>query len=296
LIGVLGSGFGLYGHIPALLELGFPVKTLSRYQARLDSRPELAMLRSSVEFVETETDVLADSETVVLARRPVDNFRAAYWFRHCSSLPKLVIEKPLGPTPQEAMQFLLDFSNAQLFTPFLFRWCSWTQSLRAALGSGAECITIEWGFAPSAAGSRWKADVAAGGGPLAYYFVHLIAVLTYLFSRFVVDRFTAEHRGSAARLTLAVRSEGRGATVSFEAGNERSFFRVLADNRLIYDDETSFGPVPKFGVRDPRIDVLKEFYRGEVFGRSAPSEQDRIVAIWSELEARTSSSSAAAKV
>lgn len=289
MIGVLGSGFGLYGHIPALVELGHPIKTLARYRAKLASRPELAALRSKLNFVETEADVLADADAVVLARRPEDNLRQALSIKDFSPRPILVMEKPLASTPHEARLFLQEFAGTRLLTPFLLRWCSWAPALQAAVGSGARQTTIKWGYSPAGTSSHWKTDVMAGGGPLGFYFIHLIAFVTYLFSRFTVERFTVEACDLRTTLKLEVKSGGQIASFSFEAGGARTFFLASADDQIVSSAQTPFGPTPQAGMRDPRIDALKRFYAEEVFGPATPSEQDRIVGLWAELRRRADS-------
>lgn len=286
MIGVLGSGFGLYGHIPALVELGFPVKTLSRYRAKLESRHELAELRSKLDFVETDAEVLADADAVVLARRPEDNIRQAIALLDRSSLPILVMEKPLAPNPQEAKIFLRKFAGARISAPFLLRWCSWAPALQGALGAGAKRLTIEWSYSPMGATSYWKTNHTAGGGLLGFYFIHLIAFVTYLFPHFAIRRFAVEPCDLGTRLELEILCEEQVASVSFEAGSARTFFRASADDQIVSLDETPFGAAPKAGKRDPRIDVLKRFYAEEVFGSAASSEQGRIVELWNELRNR----------
>jgi predicted dehydrogenase len=290
LIGVLGSGFGLYGHIPALVELGYPVKTLARYQTVLDSRSELAALRSKLKFVETEAEVLAQTVAIVLARRPQDNVQQAISLRTTSaSLPTLVMEKPLASTPQGAASLLQEFAGAQVRTPFLLRWCNWTPALQRVLGSGGKRLAIEWGYSPSGPPSRWKANHMAGGGMLGFYFIHVIAFITFLFPQFTISRFFVEADDAGTRLELEVVAGNQAARVSFEAGGARNFFRTVVDDQVIESADTPFGPTPRAGVRDPRIDVLKRFYAQEVFGLAPPSEQARIVALWTELRRRADS-------
>ena len=45
---ILGSGFGLYGYLPALLDLGHMVTLPTRYQAVVAGRPELSRFMSRV--------------------------------------------------------------------------------------------------------------------------------------------------------------------------------------------------------------------------------------------------------
>ena len=69
-IGILGSGFGLYGYLPAINNLGVGVNLLSRTQDVLESRAELRHLKANIEFCHSEQDLIQRSDKIVLARTP----------------------------------------------------------------------------------------------------------------------------------------------------------------------------------------------------------------------------------
>jgi len=285
LIAVLGSGFGLYGHIPALVELGFPVATLARYRTVLEGRPELAALQSKLELVATEDELLSEAQVVVLARRPQDNIRHALSLKGKVSINAIVLEKPPAPSPEGALNILRDLENRRVFTPYLLRWCEWFPLLQLA---DAQQIAIEWSYVPRVATSHWKSESAAGGGILAFYFIHLVALVSHILPQFSIERFEVVDRKRAVELKLDAKST-KAVAVSFTAGARDNYFRIIVDGRVAVCAETPFGPTPRAGERDPRIDALKRFYAQEVFGTAAPSELTRIVALWGELKSRIGS-------
>src|SRR5580704_17552067 len=105
MIAIYGSGFGLYGHLPALAELGHDVVVPARYRPAFDGRTELQPYRSAVHFADNESGMLPMAELAVLARRPEDNDALARQAALIPNLPrlKLAIEKPPGATPKAAL-------------------------------------------------------------------------------------------------------------------------------------------------------------------------------------------------
>ena len=55
MIGIFGAGFGLYGYLPALIEVGGgPILLLDRYRIPFSERTELRRFVSAVQWQENE--------------------------------------------------------------------------------------------------------------------------------------------------------------------------------------------------------------------------------------------------
>ena len=100
---ILGSGFGLYGYLPAIIEAGSDRIVLpKRYRAKFSTRPELSRFADAIEWVLDENAALERADWVIAALSPELQMR---WLSHCRQLPnveRLVLEKPLAPTPGAA--------------------------------------------------------------------------------------------------------------------------------------------------------------------------------------------------
>ena len=184
---ILGSGFGLYGYLPALIEAG--VKTIflpSRYQDRLLNRPDLTHLTSAVQWVPDETTALENADTVVLALRPD---MQKMWVERSLAIPnikRLILEKPLAPSPAVA----LDLHNALINTGknfrigYVFRFTIWGRALSSMLAAGSldgiNELKISWLFLAHHFRNNsigWKQNCEFGGGVIRFYGIQLIALL-----------------------------------------------------------------------------------------------------------------------
>jgi predicted dehydrogenase len=184
---ILGSGFGLYGYLPALIEAGVETIFLpSRYKARFLNRPDVTHLISAVQWMPDETTALKNADTVVLALRPD---MQEMWVARSLTMPnikRLILEKPLAPSPAAA----LDLHNALINSGkcfrigYVFRYTIWGRALRSMLSAGSldgiNELKISWFFLAHHFRNNsigWKQNCEFGGGIIRFYGIQLIALL-----------------------------------------------------------------------------------------------------------------------
>ncbi|MBU6463642.1 MAG: hypothetical protein KGK01_14985 [Bradyrhizobium sp.] len=185
---VLGSGFGLYGYLPALLELGQRVTLPMRYQSVLAIRPELSKFIPRVDWCGDVEAALAAADSVIVALRPADQ---AKWLPRLVRMPtirQLILEKPIAPTPDLSAALLADLERCgkRYRVGYIFRLLLWAQQLRLTLAEGSTAGSLDWTFLAHHYRndlSNWKRYDAEGGGALRFYGTHLIA----LFAEFGYD-------------------------------------------------------------------------------------------------------------
>jgi predicted dehydrogenase len=183
---ILGSGFGLYGYLPALLQAGVQQIVLpERYRSRFFDRPELTPFASNVQWEANEDSVLDRAEGAVLALRPFDQGR---WIPQCLARPNIksmFLEKPLAHSPEVATVIFEDLihSNKAFRFGHIFRYTTWgKQLLNSLLSNSAEVnfLSIQWSFLAHHFRynlSNWKRFNATGGGAIRFYGIQIIALL-----------------------------------------------------------------------------------------------------------------------
>ncbi len=183
--GIIGSGFGLYGYLPALCQCDHRVLLPIRYLQRFECREELAQYSRYVKWVQSEDLLLAESDGLVLALPPKQQaeYLAASLLRE--NILYLLLEKPLAQTPHSAIILLDDLIGTQkrFRINYLFRYTNWARQLKATLkgNNGATTLTINWQFMAHhyrSDLSTWKRSYSGGGGVIRYYGIHLISLLS----------------------------------------------------------------------------------------------------------------------
>ncbi len=161
-----------------------------RYRAKFSTRPELSRFADAIEWVYDENAALARADCVILALSPDLQM---HWISHCRKLAnveRLVLEKPLAPTPDAAASLFDDLIDAaKIFrVGYIFRLTPWGQNMLHALverprGGAMGELRITWRFLahhyrhPS---TTWKRFQSSGGGALRFYGIQLIALLAEL--------------------------------------------------------------------------------------------------------------------
>ena len=191
---ILGSGFGLYGYLPALVEgCGQVILLPERYRSSFHARHELKIFSSAVRWVPDEKAALGSADGAVLALRPVDQ---EFWLDDCigkTNLKFLILEKPLARTPERAQSALdaLLLAGKTFRIGYLFRFTAWGQQLLSTLGTRSYSgkLFIQWTFCAHHYQqdlSNWKRFVSMGGGAIRFFGIHVIALLAELGYEYVV--------------------------------------------------------------------------------------------------------------
>lgn len=296
---ILGSGFGMYGYLPALIECGAKVALPERYRAVVARRSELVQYLPHVIWCADTDAALARASGAVVALRPADQ---AGWLARLAEMPAirdLILEKPVAPEPQLAAHLLEAFERARkrYRVGYTFRFMPWAERLRTVLGEGADGLSLDWSFMAHhyrADLDNWKRWDASGGGALRFYGIHLIALLAEfgyddVAMSTLIGPSDAETSSWEAVLTartlppFALRVHSRAPRTGFSiAASRRGQSDLIVIDQL--DPFTSVRGAPD--TRDPRVDVLTQLFRslGETNACHA-QRQRNIIALWARVEA-----------
>lgn len=182
-VGVLGGGFGLYGWLPALQLLSKPTVTLRRYEDFISKRSELAGFADSISFVDDQESLLKRVDTLVIAKRPIDQLRLVRDCENANWQGNIVLEKPLAPSPVQAREVIRHFdrSGNGIAVGFSMQKTPWAVRLGQLLAAeSVEHFEITWSFQAHHYANElntWKRRVSEGGGALRFFTVHLLALV-----------------------------------------------------------------------------------------------------------------------
>jgi predicted dehydrogenase len=306
MFGILGGGFGLYGHLPAIAHAFDDAIVLpQRFQSTFLARRELQQFASRVAWAKDEHDTLARSHTATLALTPVGQEQ---WLAACTGLSnvrQLILEKPLATSSSIASTLLGRLIDAKkpfrvnytfLYTP----WFTWLAS-RITKARAPEHLSLRWTFHAHHyrhALPNWKRVPDQGGGALRFYGIHLVAALAALgpcevlrsttFGPTFEDAasWTAELLVSGVRLDLVVDSACSETSFAIESVTRAS---EAAEEGLRLLD-----PFAEFQAKDgedPRVLVLQGLYKS-LAARSEDAAHVNLCLtvqqLWQAIEAKTS--------
>lgn len=278
MIVVIGSGFGLYGHVAALAAASLPVSMPARYRQSASARPELSDVVDRTNWVADEWSAIAHAKLTCLACRPADNLVLAERMVSEAIGGILVLEKPIAPTWQlaQSLEQAMVAAGRRWRTPYLFLYCEWYSLLEDGLARG-ERVVVRWCHHQRPGVRDWKVADRQGGGAINFYFIHWLAVLEALLPD-IPARFSNEFVANEEHIGFTATDGARQLDVFFELGDAVGF-EINVGGRVVHRAGTPFGEIPEPGRTDPRIPALQRFYQAVLSGEDSQYDADFQMAV-----------------
>lgn len=306
MIAIFGSGFGLYGYLPALVD-GCARRVLlpARYRSRYISRPELQQFEHFIEWKKDEVDVLKSASGLIVALRPNDQSAFINKFLSYQNIDYILLEKPLAATPDAASRIFdeLQHNNKIFRIAYTFRFTDWGKELRRDLLSMSVngVLEIDWSFLANHYRfdiNNWKRFNSTGGGAIRFYGIHVIALLSELGYRNVsssqtvgvspneIEKWSASFSGPGVPPCIVVvntKSPTETFRVEYSMGSHGSAInRCYANCSSPFDAKEMRG---EFDHIDRRIPVLIQLCQSLWDNDSAIYEHySMALAIWRRVE------------
>lgn len=186
-IGIIGSGFGLYGLLPAFNS----IKNCRVICVCGNKTPRLLNYCKSIKLRNIYTDWKAmldneDLDAVALAVPPDIQYQIAKY-----AIKKKIhvfAEKPLAANYKQALELTRLAKNARIvnMVDFIFseieEWAKVKNIIAKKIYGKLKHISVNWNFLSYDIKNKissWKTDVKKGGGALSFYFSHALYYLEY---------------------------------------------------------------------------------------------------------------------
>lgn len=284
---ILGSGFGLYGYLPALVEgCSQRIVLPERYRTRFYKRPELERYANDVQWEVDEEAALNCVMGVVLALRPINQ---SEWIPRCltrSKINSLLLEKPLAHTPEVAAEIFDDLicSGKTFRIGYTFRYTAWGQQMLSALTTAGRSasLSIQWSFLAHHFRydlHNWKRFNATGGGAIRFYGVHVIALLAEIGYREVTLSRAFGSSLDEVEKWIAV-FVGPGLPECEVVVDTRS---TVSQFRVVHTSNPGAGPVATFAdLRDP-FDSESEVSQSDGIDQRVPLLSRLCRSLWEDV-------------
>jgi len=180
---IVGSGFGLYGYLPALIALSEEVVLPRAFVKKIRARPELVWTLPRIRWVVDGDAALNKADSVIIATPPKIQEEV---IEHCIALPHIeqfVLEKPLAINPTRASSLLakLDEAHKRYVINYTMMYLGWQDTIEWPRNTSTS-VDVTWTFMAHHFASglhNWKRVHDEGGGVLRFYGIHLIAMLSH---------------------------------------------------------------------------------------------------------------------
>jgi len=181
---IIGSGFGLYGYLPALISNGFKnIYLQERYRENFLRRTELSIFEKYIEWSLNEELAASSAELIIFAINPESQAKKIFNFLNYENIKCYVLEKPIGITPSISSHIMNEMWRLKknFIVGYLFLYTEWAKKLIKELNETQYSkIIIEWSFFANHYKfnlSNWKKYNSQGGSAIRFYGIQIIALL-----------------------------------------------------------------------------------------------------------------------
>jgi predicted dehydrogenase len=294
-VAILGSGFGLYGYLPALCGPGCEVILPERYRMAVESRPDIAGFAPGIIWAASDEAALECADALVVSRRPEDQSDLMDRILSKPRLRRLLLEKPIARNPEDAtqLQAQIEASGKILRVGYSFGATDWGQQLIAQAQSARATgdMSVRWTFrAHHYAMDRptWKRSHSQGGGALRFYGIQVLALLAQMGFDRALASSTFSARPDEAETWHATIASGRGErcdiVVETQAASAR--FSVAGPGLAVATDLADPFGDQTAGAPDRRIAVLTSLCRDLLSSEHSPHQlYADTIALWRAVEA-----------
>ena len=252
-VSILGSGFGIYGYLPAFALEGYKILVPSKSRKFVNSRIELRDYQTSIEFLSEEEELL-ESQVIVIARRPQD--QVTFLLNNKISDKFLFLEKPIAPDYDLHHRLIsyLEKENLQFSIGYIFEFVDWYSEISLIVkNQSIKNISIDWTLEKRS--DDWKSHENQGGGLLKYYGLHIL----YLYFLLEYNFDQIEIKVSSENLELNTKKIFGPNINSHVKYGQTSEFKVSIDSKVLFKDASPFGESGVPGVQDPRVSILQKY-------------------------------------
>ena len=273
---IVGSGFGLYGYLPAILqELGDKVILPEEYLSKVRSRRELKELEKDIFWVKNKELAIKKATKVIFTVPPNYQYKAVknlFDDDGCNSIQTIFLEKPVATSPIKSIELLelLESKEVDYVIGYSFLYLDLDSNFNTLVNSSAQ-ISWQWSFMAhhfSMDLKNWKRYHSSGGGVLRFYGIHIIAFLSkFGYDNVKESTLTCQH--SDEPFIWSAKFLGGNlppCNVTVNCKSKKDVFNIISeniDNSILLNDPFSL-LVDRFDGLDKRVPMLASLLKDEM--------------------------------
>jgi predicted dehydrogenase len=236
-LGIIGSGFGLYGYLPAVVKNSDEkVALLSKAKLIFKNRPELQFCEPNIIWFDYEEYFFHSIETVIFSVPPKIQMEYIRNLVSFENIKTVILEKPIGITPMDSddvLNLLVGYKK-RVRVGYIFQYTQWAEQLKQKIDSGrmiGRKIKIDWYFKAHHYKNNlcnWKRYESSGGSVLRFYGIQLLALISQLGYEEPVSSQTTMHSSDDYYRWEAVFMQNQLPTleITINSDSEETFFNI----------------------------------------------------------------------
>ncbi len=279
---IFGSGFGLYGYLPAIYSSSKKIFLNDKYKKVFFKRKELSKFKKKIVWYSNFSKIQNSINYAVIAKRPNDQ---TLILKKVLSKKKRIkhvfLEKPINVNPKKSFETIKLLTNKKINYSFgfLFDYLNWYKILKNK-NIKKKRIEIIWHIKKNKKNNEWKYNDKIGGGILRYYGIHLIRLAFSL--RYLVVNKNFVKKNSWSSDLKSKKNHKLSIRLKFSKKNK---FSILVNGKKKYESTNPFLKSISTKKIDPRTFILKKYINSNLLRyKNNCSDDLKFVKFWKLIE------------
>lgn len=286
---ICGSGFGLYGYLPAIYKFTNKIYLNKKYQKIFYTRGELLLFESKIVWYKNIKKIIYLIDYLIIAKRPDDQIKIIQTIlNNNNKIKHIFLEKPLSVNPKKSLNlFKICHKNKINYSVgFLFEYVSWYKLIKKKLESKKKInnILINWNIKKDLNKlNSWKHNNQNGGGLIRYYGIHFIKLLSDF--DFTIIRINEKKKNFWKLLIADKRNNTLYITLKYSINSN---FSYKINSQKIKKFSNPFLSKINSKSIDPRCFFLEKYIRKNLFDYNNNSSNDlSFLNLWNKIESNS---------
>jgi hypothetical protein len=292
---IYGSGFGLYGYLPAIYKFSKKIYLNENYKDKFFSRKEILKFKSKIKWYNNLNFIKNDIDIVLIAKRPDDQFNILK--KILKSKNKIIhffLEKPISINPKNSLILLnLLYKKRKRYSfGFIFKYLNWYTLIKKKINKNKKNnFLIEWKIKKNNKNNKnkkcsWKYHEGKGGGILRYYGIHFIKLFSDLnFFNIKYSLIESNHWN-----ILICDKKLNSIELVIEYSNINNFSYKINKNKK-YKLINPFNSKIRYKYIDPRCSILKKYIYDNLFKynkvKCSYPDDLKFIKLWKQIELKS---------
>ena len=291
---ILGSGFGLYGYLPAVLsKKNNTVYLEKKYKKIINSRKELTIYKNKIIWIQNFLNSLEIIDYLIIAKRPSDQVKIIKKIiNRKNTLKKIFLEKPIAKNPLAAKNLLniLKKKKINVSFGFIFQYTNWYKKIKNFLKENKKKYEIEitWNFNAFFLKKKiksWKNDISQGGGIINFYGIHFIKLINELGFNKIVNSVQI-NKNKTNYWFSSYKKNRQIFKLKINISSKKNLFRIKLKNyskNTLINLPNPFGKNNNFTKKDNRVIFLRKYIEYEMQKKTNYNELLMFTNFWEKI-------------
>lgn len=278
---ILGSGFGLYGYLPAVEVVSKKIFLEYKYKNKLQNLKISKKIFNKIYWYKNESNIIDKINVAVIAYPPIlQSKKIKQLFKNKKLVRYLFLEKPIDKNPiaaRKLIKFLIK-NKVKFSFGFIFKYLAWSKLINKK--KNLKNIKIIWNIKKKNASNSWKYKSKFGGGLIRYYGIHFLKLFSENnFHKILINDLKKNH------WTLQIQNSKKTVITLIIKYSNKDKFLIKTQNKNLISAPTPIIENIVSKKIDPRVKILKRYINQKIRQNGDNyTESLKFVNFWSKIE------------